>query len=48
MRWPNALQRTAAPLGSRTVRAIRERLLQPTGRFRQRWVSFTFGEKDVV
>ncbi len=31
---PNAL--TAAPLGSRTVRIICQRLLQPTGRFRRR------------
>ena len=31
-----ALQRTAAPLGSRTVRITCQRLLQPTGRFRWR------------
>ena len=30
------LQRTAAPLGSRTVQLICQRLLQPTGRFRRR------------
>jgi hypothetical protein len=34
-----ALQRTAAPLGSRTVRIICLRLLQPTGRFRWRSLS---------
>src|SRR5436190_4273701 len=33
---PNkTLQRTAAPLGSRAIRIICERLLQPTGRFRR-------------
>src|SRR6266480_5333018 len=32
---PNTmLRRTAAPLGSRAIRIICERLLQPTGRFR--------------
>ena len=34
-----ALQRTAAPLGSWTVRVICQRLLQPTGRFRRRSLS---------
>ena len=34
-----ALQRTAAPLGRRTVRVIWPRLLQPTGRFRRRSLS---------
>ena len=34
-----ALQRTAAPLGSRTVQVICPRLLQPTGRFRRRSLS---------
>ena len=34
-----ALQRTAAPLGSRTVQIICQRLLQPTGRFRRRSLS---------
>jgi ankyrin repeat protein len=34
-----ALQRTAAPLGRRTVRIICQRLLQPTGRFRRRSLS---------
>lgn len=34
-----ALQRTAAPLSSRTVRVIWPRLLQPTGRFRRRSLS---------
>lgn len=38
---PNhALQRTAAPLGRRTVQVICLRLLQPTGRFRRRSLSF--------
>ena len=33
---PNTmLRRTAAPLGSRAIRIICERLLQPTGRFRR-------------
>ena len=31
-----ALQRTAAPLGRRTVRVICQRLLQPPGHFRRR------------
>ena len=35
----HALQRTAAPLGSRTVQVIWQRLLQPTGRFRRRSLS---------
>ena len=30
------LKRTAAPLGSRAVQIIYQRLLQPTGRFRRR------------
>jgi hypothetical protein len=34
-----SLQRTAAPQGSRTVRVIWQRLLQPTGRFRRRSLS---------
>lgn len=34
-----ALQRTAATLGSRTVRIICRRLLQPTGHFRRRSLS---------
>ena len=34
-----ALQRTAARLGSRTVRIICQRLSQPTGRFRRRSLS---------
>jgi hypothetical protein len=34
-----ALQRTAAPLGRRTVWVICSRLLQPTGRFRRRSLS---------
>ena len=34
-----ALQRTAAPLGSWTVRVIWQRPLQPTGRFRRRSLS---------
>jgi len=33
-----ALQRTAAPPGSRAVRMICQRLLQPAGRFRQ-WLA---------
>jgi len=37
-----ALQRTAAPLGTRTVRVLCQRLLQPTGRFRRRSVSLAF------
>jgi len=35
----HALQRTAAPLGSRTVQVICSRLLQPTGRFWRRSLS---------
>ena len=38
-RITRALQRTAAPLGSWTVRIIWPRLLQPTGRFRRRSLS---------
>jgi len=37
---PKSLERTAAPLGRRTVRVIRERRLQPTGRFRRRSLSW--------
>ena len=33
------MTKTAAPLGSRTVRIICQRLLQPTGRFRRRSMS---------
>ena len=36
---PKTVQRTAATLGSRTVRIICQRLLQPTGRFRRRSLS---------
>ena len=36
---PFLSQRTAAPLGSRTVQVICQRLLQPTGRFRRRSLS---------
>ena len=35
-----ALQLTAAPLGSRTVRVICQRLLQPTGGFRRRSLTY--------
>jgi hypothetical protein len=38
-RLTSALQRTAAPLGSRAVRIICQRLSQPTGRFRRRSLS---------
>jgi len=34
-----ARQRTAAPVGSRAVRVICQRFLQPTGRFRRRSLS---------
>jgi len=38
-----ALQRTSAPLGSRTVGVIHQRLLQLTGRFRRQSVSLIVG-----
>jgi len=44
-----ALHLTAAPLGSRTVQTICQRLLQPTGRFRRRSLSLhnrAFGDKQ--
>jgi len=41
-----ALQRTAAPLGSRTARIIRQRLLRPAGRFRRRSLRFELDPKD--
>jgi hypothetical protein len=43
---PPKLQRTAAPLFSRTVQVIWQRLLQPTGRFRRRTLS-SFGDRSV-
>ena len=42
-----ALQRTAAPLGSRTVQVICSRLLQPTGRFRRRSLSLVVRLKEL-
>jgi len=39
------MERTAAPLGSRTVRVICQRLLQPTGIFRRRSLSPVVGRR---
>ncbi len=43
-----ALQRTAAPLGSRTVRIICQQLLQPTWRFRRRSLSLLVSQKPML
>ena len=42
-----ALQRTTAPLGSRTVRVICQRLLRPTGRLRRQSLSLVVRQKTM-
>ena len=42
------MTKTAAPLGSRTVRIICQRLLQPTGRFRRRSLSLVVRRENMV
>lgn len=44
----DALQRTGAPLGNRTVWIICRRLLHVTRRFRQRWPSLVISGKHMI